>query len=686
MNRIIRRHPSRPVFLRPLRETLGDRRTLATLHDMLVTAGALLLSLALAGDGAGGGSHLLPLILGFSAVAGFCYRLVGMNAGVWRYASLRDLMAIARAVTGAVVALLVAMAWLPSLQHLPASLPVILWFALMVMLAAPRILYRMLKDRRRSDLAGTGSAERMPALLVGTGMEAELFIRAMQADPTSAFRVVGILDEKGGRVGRSIHGVRVLGRVADLPAVMSRLSEASNQPRRLILTRQHGSMTGEMLATLVDQCSALNLIPARMPDLADLREARVDSPLSIRPIQLEDLLGRPQVALNREAIGSLVTGRRVLVTGAGGTIGSELARQIARLNPAHLTLLDQSEFALYSIDLEAREVAPELEINPVLCDIRNQKALERVFKAERPELVFHAAALKHVPMVEMNALEGVLTNVLGTRHVADAALACGAAALVLISSDKAVAPTSVMGATKRLAESYCQALDLYLSNHPAYRQRATRFMTVRFGNVLGSTGSVVPLFERQLRAGGPITVTDPRVCRYFMTVREAVELVLQASAYGMQDRCDDQPGGSGTACRGRIFVLDMGRPVRILDLARQMIRLAGLRPDKDIRIVFTGLRPGEKLYEEMFDPAEPPVHTDVPGVLVASPRSADLLILERALAELETAARAFDTTRVLALVQHLVPEWKPHGTLVPAPVGAVDQTAETRPDERAGGQ
>ncbi len=373
--------------------------------------------------------------------------------------------------------------------------------------------------------------------------------------------------------------------------------------------------------------------------------------LELRPVAIEELLNRPQVGLDREGMARLVQGRRVIVTGAGGTIGSELARQIATLGPERLILLDNGEFALWQIDLELAESAPQVARQSMIADIRDETRIRAIFERWRPELVFHAAALKHVPMVEANPHEGLLTNAAGTRHVADAARTTGACAMVLISTDKAVNPTSVMGASKRLAEMYCQGLDI------ASRAGGLgmRCVTVRFGNVLGSTGSVVPLFQRQLERGGPLTVTHPDMQRYFMTVREAVGLVLQASVVGTQAGVPVPPQEGG------IFVLDMGKPVKIVDLARQMIRLAGLRPDEDVEIRFTGLRPGEKLYEELFHGKEPPTPTGYAGLLMAVPRTADPAIVGRAIEEIASACRGGQVRLALTLLARLVPEFE-HNT------------------------
>ena len=355
-------------------------------------------------------------------------------------------------------------------------------------------------------------------------------------------------------------------------------------------------------------------------------------------------MGRAQFVSDRALVEKLIGGRRVLITGAGGTIGAELARQIARLDPSQLILLDNSEFNLYGIDLELREQHVDLPSAPMLCSIRDRERIMAVFAAERPELVFHAAALKHVPMVELHPSEGILTNVVGTRHVADAAAAHGALAMVQVSTDKAVKPTSVMGASKRLAEFYCQSLDLAGERTGC----GLRCMTVRFGNVLGSSGSVVPLFQRQLARGGPLTVTHPEITRYFMSVHEAVALVLEASAHGLEQ---------GEA-RGQIFVLDMGQPAKIVDVARQVIRLAGMRPDIDVKIEFTGLRPGEKLYEELFDETEARLHSEVDGILIALSKSINLEVLRRLFDELAAAAQHHDCTTLLRLLAHAVPTYQ----------------------------
>jgi O-antigen biosynthesis protein WbqV len=583
--------------------------------------------------------------LAFAAVAACVFWWTGLYRGVWRYASLNDLVAVARAVTLTVLIFLSLYFIATRLEDFPRSALVINWFVLMTLLGAPRFVYRILKDRGfRFVLAHQGRPP-VPVLLLGSGDGAELFIREMRRDSAALYRVVGIVGEKGTRVGRHIHGVEVLGDFGDLPAVVEALRSEGDAPQRMIITSDR--IDGAKVRALLETSERLGIALSRLPRLTDFRSGTAEK-LDIRPIDIEDLLGRPQTVLDRDSMRALVAGRRVMVTGAGGTIGSELVRQISDFGPAHLTLLDNGEYQLYSIERELSDRHADLPRAAVLADVRNRARLDLVMAAERPELVFHAAALKHVPMVEDNPDEGVLTNVVGTRNVADACERASVRLMVLISTDKAVNPTSVMGATKRLAESYCQARDLAAAREGGARGAATRFLTVRFGNVLGSTGSVVPLFQHQLERGGPLTVTDPEVTRYFMTVREAVELVLQASALGASSRAGE----------GGIFVLDMGEPVRILDLARQMIRLAGLRPDVDIKIAITGLRPGEKLHEELFHDREQARPTDAKGILLAVPRTADLAVLSRAIDELAEGAAAGRREQTLALLARFVPEYR----------------------------
>jgi len=583
---------------------------------------------------------LLPVGAAALLVAGLPFRL---SLQYWRFAGMGDLLSVAGA--SALAAGLFTLATRAASVTLPnPGFPVVLALLLLAVLGLPRLVYGRVRARPRS--LGNDGADRSAVLLVGAGEDADLFLRAAARDRRQPLRVIGVLALGSRQTGRRIHGCPILGSVDQAGAVLERLHTDGRLPRLLVVATP--DFAGPALARLVEQAERFGLAIRRAPRLTALAAELPPGGLELRPVAIEDLLNRPQVPLDREGMARLIQGRRVIVTGAGGTIGSELARQLATLGPEQLLLIDNGEYALWQIDLELAESHPAVPRQAMLVDVREEGRVRPVFEQWRPELVFHAAALKHVPMVEANPLEGLLTNAAGTRHVADAARAVGAAAMVLISTDKAVNPTSVMGASKRLAEMYCQALDIAALSS----RSGMRCVTVRFGNVLGSTGSVVPLFQRQLARGGPLTVTHPDMCRYFMTVREAVGLVLQASVVGTGDAV--LPSGH----EGGIFVLDMGKPVKIVDLARQVIRLAGLRPDDDVEIRFTGLRPGEKLHEELFHGKEPPVATGYPGLLMAAPRTADPAIVGRAMDEIAAACRGGQVRLALTLLGRLIPEFE----------------------------
>ncbi len=566
----------------------------------------------------------------------------------WRFAGINDLVAVAgSSVLGA--GLFAGLSHLAGVAFGNVAFPAVHALTLLVLLGTPRVVYRLLRQRRNDTPSPAYAPGLTSALVVGRVEDLDLFLRALSSERRRELRVEALLSVGSRQIGRRIHGYDILGTIEDAAAALERLEGEGRLPDTLVVATP--DLPGEALAVLMDQAERYGLRIRRAPRPTALDStalARRPQGLDLRPMAIEDLLNRPQVPLDREGMARLIQGRRVIVTGAGGTIGSELARQVAALGPERLILLDNGEYALWQIDLELAERHPHIPRESLLADIRDEGRIRDVFEQWRPELVFHAAALKHVPMVEANPLEGLLTNVAGTRHVADAARAAGARAMVLISTDKAVNPTSVMGASKRLAEMYCQALDI------AARASGNgmRCITVRFGNVLGSTGSVVPLFQRQLENGGPLTVTHPDMQRYFMTVREAVGLVLQASVVGVGD------GPLPSSEEGGIFVLDMGPPVKIVDLARQMIRLAGLVPDRDVEIRFTGLRPGEKLYEELFHGKEPPVPTGYAGLLMATPRTADPAIVGRAIDEIATACRGGQARLALTLLGRKVPEFE----------------------------
>jgi len=626
---------------------VNPRIVAVAIHDLFMAASSFELAVWIRYQTYGAPQDLFYLWHGtaiFTAICVIVFWRTGLYRGIWHYASLSDLSAIVKAVALALLVFLPIMFVLDRLANFPRSALIINGPLLILMLSLPRLLYRFMKDGSLRAVFEQVPEDRVPVLLVGAGNEAETFIREMGRSRLAGYQAVGIVDHKTSRIGRDIRGVRVLGTLDEVTEVVQTLERKGRKPQRFVITSSR--IDGSTIAQLLDVADSLGLTLSRMPRMTDF-QAGSGGGLDVRPVDVEDLLGRPQRVLNREAMRTLVAGRRVLVTGAGGTIGAELVRQVAALGPAHITLVENNEHALYRTDLELSETRPDLSRNSVLGDVRDADRVRVVFERERPQLVFHAAAFKHVPIVEANPNEGLLTNIVGTLNVAEACNGAGVEEMVLVSTDKAVNPTSVMGASKRIAEMICQGLSL--------RSEGTRFVTVRFGNVLGSTGSVVPLFERQLARGGPLTVTHPDITRYFMTTREAVELILQATA-----------ADASRQLGSRIFVLDMGEPVRIQDLAQQMIRLAGLRPGIDVDVTFTGLRPGEKLYEELLHDGEEPVATDLPGVQLAAPRVIDFDLLKPQIGRLEAAALARDTAAAIAIVRQLVPEYQTDAGTDPA--------------------
>lgn len=580
----------------------------------------------------------------FLAVFLAAYRLFGLHRGIWRYTTLADLLVILEVATASVVAFALLAFLLHRLEGVPRSLPILQWGVLVLGLAGPRVLYRALREGEfggvvREILRGRPVR---PVLLVGIDTHTPYLVRWLREgeDPRT---VVGLLSVDGReRQGQHLAGVPVLGGLDDLEAVVASLERRGLRPIQVILGTR---LPPARLEDLLERCRALDLELLRSPDPRELEDAAHAPRLRLRPLVLEDLLERPEICLDDTVVRRLVAGRRVLVTGGGGSIGGELVRQILRHGPAEVVILDHAEPALFDMERELARPGAPMPVRTVLADVRDRRRIADLFAALRPQLVFHAAALKHVPIVERNPREGILTNVIGTRNVADAAVACGALGMVLISTDKAVNPTSVMGATKRLAEFYCQMRDL----ESRRLGRGPRFVTVRFGNVLGSSGSVLTVFRRQLERGEALTVTHPEITRYFMTVSEAVQLVLHASAFGIE----------GGADAGHIFVLDMGEPVRILDLARKLIRLAGL-DEQRTPIEIIGLRPGEKLYEELFDEGEERAPAPINGLHLARPCPLDRMRLERAFNVLEAAVRdGMSDEQLMRLLALFVPGYRP---------------------------
>lgn len=532
-------------------------------------------------------------------------------------------------------------------------------------LAGLRLTARHREQVRRSRRLKAGAEARSPVLLVGTGPNADLFVRSLRT-PNAKHTLMGIIDDVRGTRGLYFHDIEILGSVLEPDRVVAALSVANLLPQRVFLSEPMTHFDSHGIGKIVAWAEAHGIPVSPLPRISDSEPLGAAADGKPRTVDPEEILDRPQQAVERSMLRDLIEGRRVLVTGAGGSIGSELTRQIASFGPSEFILIEHSELNAYTIDMDLARHFPAVQRRIYVACIRDAARIDEIFSRHKPELVFNAAALKHVPMVEANPCEGVLTNIIGTRLVADAARRVGAVAMVQISSDKAVNATSVMGATKRVAEFYVQAQDRIT----AETDERTRFFSVRFGNVLGSSGSLVPLFQQQIQHGGPLTVTDKRMTRYFMTIREAVQLSLVAAAKGLANR----------AGHGEIFVFDMGEPVRIVDMARRMIRLAGLEPGKDIQIKFIGIRPGEKLFEELFDRTERRKDSGIPGVESAVPAGVAMPRLRAAIRRIELAARAGDEAAVKDMLKELVPGYLSETDPRPAATGASTTAGEHSPD------
>ncbi|OAP39795.1 capsular biosynthesis protein [Sinorhizobium glycinis] len=583
----------------------------------------------------------------YLAICAFVFPFSGLYSRNWRYGSISDLFIILRAVLLTSLLLVSLLFFSTRLSEIPRTVVPMQSLLLIAFLAASRLSFRAEEiPLARPVFKKANEQHYVPLLLVGAGDAADLYLRALARDPNATHIPVACLDKHGDQVGMSLRGVPIAGSIADFERVVAELQLVNKQPRHVVFTEAPAAFGEKASEELVHSAERLGIAVSRLSQLTELKRAKNDNPYELRSIELTDLLERPQAALDTAAIARLICGRRILVTGAGGSIGSELTAQVAACGPAEIVLIDNTEYNLYSIDMKLNENFPDVPRSCYLCSVRRCQRVEEIFERHRPELVFHAAALKHVPMVQMNPCEGVLTNVIGTMNVANAAKKCGTLAMVQVSTDKVVNSTSVMGASKRLAELYCQALDL----DGIETGQAPRFMTVRFGNVLGSSGSLIPLFERQLARGGPLTVTDANMTRFFMTIREAVELTLQASAYGFEQQLG----------QGEIFVLDMGEPIKIIDIARRMIRLAGFTPDEEIEIKIIGCRPGEKLFEELFDETDKRISLPVPGVLGAVPDPIPLPKLKDAFMRLQRHAERGNERAVVSVMHELLPHYQ-HG-------------------------
>ena len=565
-------------------------------------------------------ASLYRLLLIAVPVQGVIFWFFGLYRAIWRFASIPDLIRIIKGVGLGVLLIALIDSILTRLSGVPRTVLILYPLLLVIGLSVPRISYRWFKDHRLNFHAEEGQR----TSIVGAGRAGELLARDMLQRPE--YQLLAFVDDDPGKLNREIHGIRVVGATGNLAGIIA----AMHCQVVLLAMPSAGRKT---LQRLVAECNRLGVVCKTLPSVFELSGTPVEA-AQLRPVTVEDLLGRDAIHLDYEAIAGYLRGRTVLVTGGGGSIGSELCRQIAGQEPGRLIILEHAESNLYAIEYELRGSFKDLRLEAVLGDVKNQDRMNWLFGQFRPDIVFHAAAYKHVPMLEFNPAEGVGNNIYGTRVVADAADRFGVDRFVLVSTDKAVNPANVMGATKRVAEIYCQNLEM---------RSQTKFITTRFGNVLGSVGSAVPLFEKQIKAGGPVTVTHPEITRYFMTIPEAVSLILQAGAMGKG---------------GEIFVLDMGDPVRIQDLAQQMIRLSGLEPGRDIEIVYTGLRPGEKLFEEILHESEGLQSTGHEKLLLARSRQIDWDWLAGELAELAQAVRTRDVALIKKHLRNIVPEYQ----------------------------
>lgn len=616
------------------------------LIDLLLIALAVGISFMLRLDIAGLRPYLRTILI-FAALAELIkpmvFYLFGLYRRYWRYASVNELVNIALAVlTGtAVVTLLVysfaSFVW--DFRPLPRSIPVLDFLISLFLVGGTRFTVRVATDWSftrlwtNNHLQGNRHRERR-VLVMGAGDTGAMIIREMQANPGLGFIPVGLLDDNQAKVGMTIHGVPVRGTREDIPRLVR-----EEQIDEVFIAMP--TAPGRAIRDVVTICQRAGIPYKTMPGLYELISGQV-SITQMREVRIEDLLRREPVHVDKIEGGRYFTDTAVLVTGAGGSIGAELCRQIAVHHPRQLLLLGHGENSIYHILLELRERFPYLSTQPLIADVRDRERLEDIFARYKPEMVFHAAAHKHVPLTEANVAETVMNNVFGTQHLLQAAETHDVIRFVFISTDKAVNPVSTMGATKRLAELLVQ---------DTARRTGRAYVVVRFGNVLGSRGSVVPLFQRQIAAGGPVTVTHPDMRRYFMTIPEAVQLVIQASVLGHG---------------GEIFVLDMGEPIRIVDLATELIHLSGLEPGRDIEIVFTGTRPGEKLSEELFAHDEEPLPTQHEKILVAYGNNTwDSGTLSNHLKELLNLTEKGEITRIRSKIQEIVPEYKVLSDVLP---------------------
>ncbi|MBB3809792.1 nucleoside-diphosphate sugar epimerase/dehydratase [Pseudochelatococcus contaminans] len=657
-----------------IRSSTGFKKLLIVAHDLMMTGLAVVLAFVMRFDGVRLETRLdaLPVILpGFIIYAGIVYWIFSLYKSRWRFASLPDLANILRAVTVLALTLLVVDYVLASSTFYGffffGKITIILyWMLQLFLLGGPRLAYRYLKyAQSRQTLVREGA---VPALILGRGSDAEVLLRAIESGALRKIAAKGILTPRTTDLGQSIRGVPVVGEFSDLEQAVADFAERGHNIRRLVLAPSALGQEAESEHILA-RARKLGLPLSRLQGLDTGKGELGGGIASLAPVEIEDLLLRPTVEIDHERLARFVNGKRIAVTGGGGSIGSEICMRAAAFGAADILVIENSEPALHQITEELRALDDGPHVQGAIADVRDRERLHQVLAEFKPDLVFHAAALKHVPYLEQDWAEGVRTNVFGSVNAADASLAAGASAFVMISTDKAIEPVSMLGVTKRFAEMYAQALDAETLALP----EAPRLIAVRFGNVLGSNGSVVPKFKAQIARGGPVTVTHRDMVRYFMTVREACNLVLTAVSHADGDM--RAAAAASVASKPSVYVLKMGQPVRIYDMAERMIRLAGFEPGAEIEIAVTGIRPGERLHEILFGHDEAITETGIDGVMAARAVFPDRHQLAAWLAGLEDAVNRHDRGAAEAVLGAAIPDYARRqpaaAPTTPAPAGTI---------------
>jgi len=627
---------------------LTTRQVLIVLHDLLATMAAIVVTFLMRFEGAAlterlrGLERFLPFFLLYAAVV---YFIFGMHRNKWRFTSIPDLYNLFRASTVLAISLL-ALDYVLVAPNIYGTFffgkvtILLYWFLQMFFLGGLRVVYRYFHYAR--TLQRVKVADATPTLILGRAADAEVLLRGIESGAVKKIWPVGVLSPSAADRGQSIRGIPVLGDIDDLEGVVADLESRGDRVRRLVLAPSALALEARPEAILM-RARRLGLNMSQMPSLETGGSA-----VQLSPVAVEDLLLRPSVKIDYRRLEDFISGKAVVVTGGGGSIGSEICDRVVIFGAARLLVIEHSEPALHAVMEALKGKQSAAEIVGRIADIRDRQRIMSLVGQFRPDIVFHAAALKHVPMLEQDWDEGIKTNVFGSINVADAASAAGATAMVMISTDKAIEPVSVLGATKRLAEMYCQALDDEFSRRATPGHQPMRLISVRFGNVLASNGSVVPKFKAQIEAGGPVTVTHPDMVRYFMTIREACDLVVTAATHALGNHADDVS----------VYVLNMGQPVKIVDLAERIIRLSGLEPGRDIQISYTGVRPGERLNEILFARGEETSEIGIPGIVAAKPVRPPLDAIRAWVATLEQGVARGERAAIYNVLRDAVPEFR----------------------------